>query len=383
METLEPKFDLITHQSGAIEQMESALIDKQIATAKRYPRDLAQVRNRLMSDAKLDEKTAASMFYSVPRGGRSVEGPSIRMAEVAISAWGNIRVQSRVVETVTTGEHPYVMVRGEVFDVESNVAVGIEKRRRIMGKKNKQTGVMRPPDDDDVNMAVNSGTAFAIRDATFKVIPKSFIQPVIDEAKKVAIGSAETLANRRAKSIEAFAKMGVGTDKVLALLEKKSVEDIDLADIGTLIGVFNGIRDGEETVDEAFPTTKPVTTEGPKIDGPPSVLTKPATVSEKTATEPKPTPPETVAAPAAAAPEPPKVPPTPPNLPDLDNPLPVILQRLSGINMKESDFMSALQRIRQVKSEQKTLESLSKSKHRNIVVNWDEYMRQIAAPATT
>ena len=46
-----------------IEAIERANIDIQIATAKKYPRSLARVKNDILSTATLDEETAESCFY--------------------------------------------------------------------------------------------------------------------------------------------------------------------------------------------------------------------------------------------------------------------------------------------------------------------------------
>jgi len=49
-----------------------------------------------------------------------------------------------------------------------------------------------------------------------KIIPGILLRPVYEAAKKVAIGDAKTLSDRRVRAIEAFQKMGVAADRVLA-----------------------------------------------------------------------------------------------------------------------------------------------------------------------
>lgn len=236
---------------AAIESIERAQIDMQIATAKRYPRTISQVKAQMLSFATLDEETAAACFYSVPRGGKNIQGPSVRLAEIAVSSYGNLRAGSRIIQTVTTGDAPHVTVQAFAHDLEKNIAVTIEKRRRITAKKDRNGG-RRPVDEDDINLASNAGSAIAFRDAVFKVIPMALIKPVFEQAKRVAIGDAKTLADRRAKCVDAFAKMGVAKERVLAKLEKRSVEDIGLEDIETLLGLHNAIKDGAMAIEEAF-----------------------------------------------------------------------------------------------------------------------------------
>jgi hypothetical protein len=59
------------------------------------------------------------MFYKLPRGGKKIEGPSVRMAEVVAYSWGNLRVDARI----ATGGAKTVTAVGTAFDLERNVAV--------------------------------------------------------------------------------------------------------------------------------------------------------------------------------------------------------------------------------------------------------------------
>jgi hypothetical protein len=247
MENQAEKFDVV--DSTALDTISRAEFDIQISTAKRYPRNLADVKKGMLSFATLDEETAQSCFYTVPRGDKSIQGPSVRLAEIAVSCYGNLRAGSRVIQTVTSGEAPHVVVQSVCHDLERNVSVSIEKRRRIVGKKKNQGKI----DEDDINLACNACAAIAFRDAVFKVIPGALIKPVFESAKAVAIGDATTLSTKRINAIERFGKMGVTKERILGLLNKKAVEEIDLADLETLVGLFTAIKDGQTTIDEAFP----------------------------------------------------------------------------------------------------------------------------------
>jgi len=233
---------------SAIEQVTRAEIDTQITTAKKYPRTLSKVKADMLSFATLDQETAENCFYTLPRGGKNIQGPSVRLAEIAVSCYGNLRAGSRIIDTISTGDSPHVVIQAVCHDLEKNVAVTVEKRRRIVGKKSKGGAI----DEDDINLAANAGAAIAFRDAVFKVVPGALIKPIFEQAKQVAIGDAKTLSERRQRAIDSFAKMGVSKDKVLAALEKKSIEDIDLPDLEVLFGLHTAIKDGQTTIDEAF-----------------------------------------------------------------------------------------------------------------------------------
>jgi hypothetical protein len=235
-----------------IEAGERAIIDMQIATAKRYPRKPLAVKDEIMSAATLDMETAEACFYTLPRAGKDIKGKSVRLAEIALAAYGNIKAGTRIVSTVKDGDNPHVIIQAVCIDLEKNNAVTIEKRRRITAK-NAKGGGKRPIDEDDIQLAVNACSAIAFRDSVFKIIPGTLVNPACDAAMKVAIGDAKTLASRRATAVDRICKMGVDKKRVFAAVGKTALEEIDLADLETLFGLYNAIKEGQSTPDEAFP----------------------------------------------------------------------------------------------------------------------------------
>jgi hypothetical protein len=238
---------------SAVESVSRAEIDVSISTAQRYPHhsaaNLSKVKTDMISFATLDQETAESCFYTLPRGGKNIQGPSVRLAEIAVACYGNLRAGSRILSVVAEGDNPHVVVQAVAHDLEKNIHISIEKRRRIVKKKMKDR-----IDEDDINLAANACSAICFRDAVFKVIPLALIKPVFEAAKKVAIGDQKTLADRRARCMATFQAMGVVPAKVLAKLGKRAIDDIDLNDLETLIGLHNAIKEGEVNIDEAFAT---------------------------------------------------------------------------------------------------------------------------------
>src|SRR5689334_11587126 len=107
MSTNETTMELV--EPSAMEAIQRAEIDVQIATAKRYPRQLSLVKSHMMSFATLDQETAEACFYNLPRGGKNIQGPSVRLAEIAVSCYGNLRAGSRILSTVISGDTPHVV----------------------------------------------------------------------------------------------------------------------------------------------------------------------------------------------------------------------------------------------------------------------------------
>lgn len=224
----------------------AAEINQQIATAKRYPRSIKEFVREATEMVSMNQSIAAECMYSLKRGrgedSKVIEGPSARMAEIVASAWGNCRAGARVV-----GEDDrFVTAQGGFIDLQRNVAITYEVRRRITDSKGRKYS------DDMVGVTANAACSIALRNAVFKGVPKAFWSEIYRVARATAIGDAKTLGTRRQDMLAAFGKMGVGADKVFALLEVKGVEDISLDHLALMVGIFQSIRDGEQTIEEAF-----------------------------------------------------------------------------------------------------------------------------------
>ena len=234
----------ILDSSTALSVINRAEIDSQIATAKQYPRSIKEFKRQAMELATLDEETAASMFYALPRAGKNIQGPSVRLAEVVQSCWGNIRAESDVVAI----DEKFVTAMGSCMDLEKNVATRIRVKRRITDKHGKRFN------DDMIGVTSNAACSIALREAIFKVIPRALVKDVYQAAIATAVGDAKSLTARRHSAIEWFNKTGVPTPKILARLDRKGIEDVTLDDLIVLTGLRTAIKDGEASIEDAFTT---------------------------------------------------------------------------------------------------------------------------------
>lgn len=243
-DTEEPKFEMV--ELSALESMERAQIDVQISTAKKYPRVLSSVKKEMLSFATLDEETAAGCFFTLPgrKGGdgKPIQGPSIRMAEIALATYGNLRAGARII----ADDGKMITAQGVCHDLQNNVCVSVEVKRRVTTKTGQRYG------DDMIVMTGNAACSIALRNATFRVVPLALVKPIYEAAKKVAIGDAKTLVQRRAGAIAHFTKMGVTQEKIFAALQVKALDDVGLEHLEVLIGYANAIKEGEATIDGIF-----------------------------------------------------------------------------------------------------------------------------------
>jgi hypothetical protein len=231
---------------GALEQIARGEVDIQISTARRFPRSIEAFQKKALSMATIDEETAASCFYVLPKrkgAEKAIEGPSARLAEIAAAAYGHMAIAGRIVEE---GDR-FVVAQGAAWDLENNVRRVVEVRRRITSRDGGRYS------DDMIMVTCNAAIAIATRNAVFQVIPQAYTRQIYHACREVAVGTQQTLSKRRGAMLEHFQKMGVEPARVFALLEVRGTEDITLEHLATLRGLATAIKEGDTSIDEAFP----------------------------------------------------------------------------------------------------------------------------------
>ena len=240
-ETAEETVEVIDGMT-TLAAVDRASIDVQIATAKQHPRSVAKAMKEARELATLDEETAGSMFYALPRGGKTIEGPSARLAEIMAYAWGNLRVDADIVAEDKT----HITAMGTCFDLERNVAVRVRVKRRITNKDGKRY------DEDMIGVTGNAAVSIALRNAVFKVIPAALVHTIYAAARTASLGQGGTLTQKRHKALAWFAKIGVAEADVFRVLNVSGPEDMGEDALIILRGMVTAIKDGDTTVEQLF-----------------------------------------------------------------------------------------------------------------------------------
>lgn len=236
----------MVNQSDMLMAINKSEIDTQISTAKQFPRNLHDSLNKIMQYATLDPETADECFYALKRGNgddaKVIEGLSVRMAEIIASAWGNLRVQTRIIGN----DGKTITAQGICHDLETNYATSVEVKRRITDKNG------RTFSEDMQVVTGNAASAIAFRNAVLKVVPKAVTKRVIAEVKEVSLGKALDLTTSRQKVVEWYSKVGVSKELLLEYLERGSMEEVNAEDIAVLRGTATAIKEGTTTAEETF-----------------------------------------------------------------------------------------------------------------------------------
>lgn len=227
-----------------VDAVERANVDSQVATAKRYPRDIRRSIDNSVVMATMNQETAQSCSYALPRGGKPITGSSVHLAKIIVSNWGNMRTEAKVVQ-ITDKQ---VISRGTCWDLETNVASAFEVRRSIIGKNGQRFS------DDMITVTGNAANSIAYRNAVFAVIPKAITDRVYYAAQKFITGDlsdSDKLLKVRTGILNNFKNnYGITEEEVVKMCGKQTVNQIGADEISMLVGTIQALKDGDTTVDE-------------------------------------------------------------------------------------------------------------------------------------
>lgn len=241
--SLEVETEITRDDAKAVAVLARGEVEAQLDAAHRYPRNMHKFVTDAMNMATLTQAVAESCIYALPRSGKTIAGPSVRLAEIMASAYGNLHVATRIVDADASA----VTAQGVAWDLEKNVRATIEVRRRITDRNGKRFN------EDMIGVTGAAASSIALRNAIFKVVPRAYVDAVYARVKEVAVGKASTLSQRRGEVIARLQKIGVPIERIFARVGKTAIEDIGLDELEVLIGLGTTVKNNEQSIDAAFP----------------------------------------------------------------------------------------------------------------------------------
>lgn len=248
------QMDKINQGTVAIEASRAiAEAQGKLVIAKRFPRDEVAAYAKAM-EACQRPTMAEKAFYSFPRGGQTVEGPTIRFAEELARCWGNIDYG---IKELSQDDGKSEM-QAYAWDLETNaqsVQNFTNPHQREQGKKMVTLTSQRDIYENNANMATRR-----LRSRILAILPAWFVEDAIAECKKTLSGRNDTpLIDRVKKMIVQFAKLGVTQEQIERRLKRK-VDTMTADDFTEYVGIYNAIKGGESKIAEWF-TAEPEATE--------------------------------------------------------------------------------------------------------------------------
>ena len=242
------QMDKINQGTIAIEASRAiAEAQGKLVIAKRFPRDEVQSYAKAM-EACQRPTMAAKAFYSFPRGGQTVEGPTIRFAEELARCWGNIDYG---IKELSQDDGKSEM-QAYAWDLETNaqsVQNFTNPHKREKTDKRTKTVVMetltgqRDIYENNANMATRR-----LRSRILAILPAWFVEDAIAECKKTLAGQNDTpLIDRVKKMVVQFAKLGV-TQEMIEKRLKRKVDTMTSDDFVEYVGIYNAVKGGESKI---------------------------------------------------------------------------------------------------------------------------------------
>ncbi len=216
-----------------------------LVIAKRFPRDEVAAYAKAMEACKRPSM-AEKAFYSFPRGGQTVEGPTIRFAEELARCWGNIDYGIKELSQ----DNGKSEMQAYAWDLETNaqsVQNFTNPHQREQGKKMVTLTSQRDIYENNANMATRR-----LRSRILAILPSWFVEDCIEECKKTIAGNNETpLIDRIKKMVIQFAKFGVTQEQLEKRLKRK-IDTMTADDLVEYVGIYNAIKNKESKISEWF-----------------------------------------------------------------------------------------------------------------------------------
>lgn len=214
--------------------------------AKRFPRDQATAFQSIMEACKRPSLAEQSQ-YAYPRGKETVEGPSIRLAEVLMQNWGNI--DAGVVEVEQRKGESVMMAYA--WDTQTNTRDS--KIFTVPHIRHTRNGQYDLTDPRDIYEMTANQAARRKRACILTVIPGDIVESAMIACDKTMAGANdEPLIDRVRKMVSAFDANLVSP----AMIETRLGHKIDTTsepELANLRKIFRSIKDNFASVESFFP----------------------------------------------------------------------------------------------------------------------------------
>lgn len=226
-------------QQRAVAEAQAAIM-----MAKMAPRDPVQAMDRILN-ACTRPKLAEKAVYAYVRGGAEVNGPSIRLAEAIAQNWGNLQFGIRELD-----QRPGVStVEAYCWDMETNVRQN--KVFQVKHERSTKKGRYALEDQRDIYEMVANNGARRLRACILGVVPGDVIEAAQSQCEATLKASADTSPETIQKMLDKFYALGVTKEMVEKRIQRR-VESIQPAQVISLRGIYNSIKDGMSVTSDWF-----------------------------------------------------------------------------------------------------------------------------------
>lgn len=222
----------------AIEQQRAiAEAEGQLTLAKKFPRNFAQAMEEIINSCSYIE-FAEEAFYALPLGGKTVRGPSIRLAEELARCYGNFQYGHRELAR-NEGES---VVEVYAWDMERNNRSS--RQITIPHIMDTRSGGKKLVAQKEISDYIANIASKQMRSRILALLPKPMVAAAIKRCEATLAGTGEQTIQQRLEKMQGmFSKYGV-TVEMLETYLKHPLTQTTIDEITDLIAVYTAIKDG-------------------------------------------------------------------------------------------------------------------------------------------
>lgn len=238
----------VKSQATAIEQSRVTMeVLGALQVAKAMPRDEQAAERRMLEECQSRELAEAA-FYSVPRAGGAVKGPSVHLATALARCWGNLNYG--IVELDRDEQLHRSEMLAFAWDLETNTHV--EKKVIVNHTRDKKSGPERLTDSKDIRDNNSNVGARGLRDCIFRIVPARFLEQAQKHCQAtLERGDGSSIEDRRKAMLAAFERLGVSRSQIERRM-KVSIEKMDEVQVANMQVIFRSIQKKEIRVSDEF-----------------------------------------------------------------------------------------------------------------------------------
>ena len=221
-----------------------AEVQGQIIMAKKFPRDPVVAMDRILNECRRPSLAEVAQ-YQYPRGGTSVTGPSIRLAETVARNWGNLAYG--IVELERKAGESQMLAYA--WDLETNTMSRVEFK--VRHARDTKEGLKPLKDERDIYELVANMGSRRLRACILRVIPGDVVDAALEECGKTLSAKVGNVTERIPGMLEKFAEMGVSKAMIERRLRRR-LDTINGPEFLSLIKIYNSIKDGMARPEDYF-----------------------------------------------------------------------------------------------------------------------------------
>ena len=223
---------------------EVATIQGQIMLAKMFPRNMADVWKKVEA-ACSRKKLAENALYQYSRGGTDITGPSIRLAEALINAYGNAKSGFEVIDS----NSDYSRVRAYAYDMETNTLQ--ERTFDVEHVRHTKTSRTKLTDPRDIYETIANNAARRERACILALIPGDLQDYAVNLCKTTLEKAVDITPDKIDGLCRGLAKYGVSKTMIEARIQRH-MDAITAQQYVWLCSVGTSLKEGIGKVDDYF-----------------------------------------------------------------------------------------------------------------------------------